>query len=137
MGARIYTLSDGSQWTAASLAGELDLDVTTARSRLNSSENPEVVLAPKGSRNGVIKGKSKAFSLSDGSELTTAELSEKFGIPKGAISNRLSRGIRDIERLSKPVGVHATEFRPGKDLEESMNKRNFNDEMSRLILKTI
>lgn len=141
---KVFTLDDGSQWTAKTLAAHLGMLPSTARSRLKVSSDPEKVLAKKCSKQYVLRsGGKRKYELSDGSYLTTAEIAEKVGIPKGVISNRLSRGQRDIKKLAKPINKHLNRYKTertvshSKEVQAEIAKRNFNDELSRLALRVI
>jgi len=49
---------------------------------------------------------SKVFTLNDGSKMTARDIVAKYNVPLGTTRNRLSNGIREIDKLSKQPLSH-------------------------------
>lgn len=97
-----YTLKDGSVWTAVQLGEHLNLTATAARYRLNHSDNVKWVMRKQFQGGGRKKAHvCKKFNLDDGTALTAFECAKRFNVNISTMYARLSRGNRDVFRLSK------------------------------------
>ena len=139
---REYTLSDGSIWTARQVGEFLDITSEGARYRLKQSTDIEFVFQKKGSKGAkpIIRNKTKKFTVSDGCCLNARELAKKYNVNQSTMYARLSRGIRDVKKLSQKAqnsgGYDSHKEQPSK-VQKNIMDRNFYDPMSRLFLKTI
>jgi hypothetical protein len=94
---KVYTLSDGSKWTALAIAKQAGLSITSVRCRLCRTADRDKIFAPAldgASR----KGHFKVYVLSDGSEWTVPEIAEKTGMTRAGIGARLAKSL-DVDRV--------------------------------------
>jgi len=141
---KVYTLSDGSKWTARQLADKLDLTTTACRYRLDQSLDVDFVMRERhktlGKKPNYV---CRTFKLSDGSEMSSKQIAIKLNINQSTIYARLSRGIRDIGELAKaPVQGKKNNSNSGysaptlsRSVKEDIKKRNAYCPMSALLLK--
>ena len=143
--AKEYTLSDESVWTAVELGKHLGLTATAARYRLNQSSNVKWVMR----KHFKVLGRKKAhtckkFELSDGSSMSVENMAKKYNINLATMYARLSRGIRDVDILSKKptqgrrygdehTGYQKIGDRP-KSILKIIQQRNAYDPLSKLFL---
>jgi len=146
---KIYTLDDGTKIRPGDLAKKLRMSVPAARARLDKYTDPVAVFRLVGGDRPKRTYKCKEYTLSDGTTQTARDLCKKYDVPLGTMRNRLSNGITDIDKLKK-MPNSSKQHRLGKVRNEAplvldskakvtklMYGRNFYDEMSRLLLKTI
>lgn len=100
---RDHLLTDGTTITSKQLAAEMDITIACAMSRLVRSNEREVLFRPPGltvpSKTG---GKGyKIYILSDGSEWTIPQISEKLGVPRSTIAARLHK-TKDVKWVLHP-----------------------------------
>ena len=134
---KVYRLSDGTRITPRQLAEKLNCSVPSARARLKRSKSPEVVFRP-------VKlppeiGTHTKIPLSNGSFATPYEMSVEYDIHITTVISRVKAGYRDIESLSKktPKKKPEKKWHMNLALTKDIGNRNYFDEMSRLLLKTI
>jgi hypothetical protein len=140
---RVYILSDGSQWTARQLADKLDLTTTACRYRLDQSHDIKHVMRENHKPSGRKRGSGcKTYELSDGSVMSATAIAKSMNIHPSTIHARLSRGIRDVHKLSKlpTKGSHKDSkgyYAPhlSKTVVDDIKKRNAYCPMSRLFMK--
>ena len=130
-----YLLDDGAEITAPELSKIIGGTKTCARSRLDSSTDPEFIFRPL--KKGTRRYESRVYKISDGREVTVRELAEEFDIAEQTMYWRLGKGQRDIEKLSKPSGKKLSAVKSKKSIAKTVQSRNFYDPLSRLLLKTI
>jgi hypothetical protein len=140
-----FTLTDGSVWTASSLAKKLNMSSPACRQRLLVSDDPKYVMrtVQEAKRK---RYKCKRYTLSDGTTAEPNEIAERFDINPSTMYARLGRGERDISILSQqPTRGRHPEFRggfvrrekPPKEVSAFIETRNFYHPMSRLFLMTV
>ncbi len=99
---KVYTLSDGSKWSAKSLAQKLDLTTTACRYRLDQSLDVDFVMRKRhktmGKKTNCV---CRTFKLSDGSEMSSKQIAKKLNINQSTMYARLQKGMRDITELAK------------------------------------
>jgi len=93
--AKVYTLSDGSRWTAATLGLHLGISATGARSRLNSTDDVDEIMRKTYKKARVSKNRKKTVKLSDGSKRTIEQHAEALDVNISTLYARLKRGERD------------------------------------------
>ncbi len=102
--AKVYTLTDGSKWTARQLADKLGLTTTACRYRLDQSLKVDFVMRKRHKTVGKkpnVKYTGKTFKLSDGSEMSSKQIAKKLDINQSTMYARLAKGVRDIAELAK------------------------------------
>lgn len=129
-----FILDDGRYVTPGEVAKEIRSSVSGARARLKKSSDPKYVFR-KGRKSPYSKSKRrlKTFELSDGSVMTADDVSNKYNIELRVARSRLSSGIRDIDKLKKPVRPHKKsnkylnkkfeykkDYKPSKEMEKRM-----------------
>ncbi|MEO1943439.1 MAG: hypothetical protein ABGY11_04000 [Candidatus Thioglobus sp.] len=81
------------------------------------------------------------FNINGKQDVTITEMSTAWGLSRNTLYSRLNRGIFDVKTLSRPVGSSYNNHNPNKlrslKVEELIQKRNFYEPLSRLLLKTI
>ena len=146
---KVYTLDDGTEITPGELAKKLHMSTPSARCRLEKYTDPVSVFRVVGANRPKRTYKCKEYTLSDGTTQTARKVSNKYGVPLCTCRNRLSNGITDIKRLSKQPNYNKQHNLGGSKVEaplvldshksvtKMMYGRNYFDEMSRLLLRTI
>jgi hypothetical protein len=139
-----YTLTDGSVWTARSLAKKLNMSSPACRQRLLASDDPKYVMRTVAEAKRK-RYKCKRYTLSDGTTADPNEIAKRFDICPSTMYARLGRGERDIAILSRqPTQGRHPEYKggfvrrkkPPKEVSALIETRNFYDPMSRLFLMT-
>jgi predicted transcriptional regulator len=143
--AKVYTLSDGSKWTARQLADKLDLTTTACRYRLDQSLEVDFVMRERHKTWGKkpnVQYTSKKFELSDGSKLTAKQVAIRLNINQSTMYARLQKGMRDITELAKKPSQGRRRKHTGysppklsKAVEIDIKTRNAYCPISRLFLK--
>lgn len=139
--ATIFTLDDGTEITSRELSNKVGVTQATARRRLEKSLDPKVVFRPREKQ--YADPNHKTYKLTNGRIMTARQLAEEAGLLVRNISRRLAKGVRDYERLIRPVDKkHGNAVKYGsqstsKDIQRSIMSRNYHDELSRLALRVI
>jgi hypothetical protein len=97
---KVYKLTDGTEITSTQLADEAGISIFVARNRLGRSNVRELLLRPLLKGGGQPK-RFKTYTLSDGSQWTIPEISEKLGVPRTTIAARLHK-TKDVEWVLHP-----------------------------------
>ena len=143
---KIYTLDSGMQITPTALATRLGCTTPSARHRLDTYTDDATIFTPLGKHKPKRQYKCSTYKLSDGSELTAREISEKYGVALGTTRNRLSNGVVDVAVLKRqPKGCKQTRLGSqtngseinGMRVSEQIKLRNGYCPWSKLILTTI
>ena len=141
-----FVLSDNSVWTANTLAKKLNISSSTARQRLKTYSDVDIVMRECERLTSSRKHKSKTFELSDGSVLDARSCAERFDIHPSTMYARLSRGIKDVDKLGRKIPKQNGHDKQSgylpfenqtRSVSEMVKKRNYFDPLSRLLLKTI
>jgi len=107
--ARQFILDDGSEWTTEGLSSRIGISHSSAYYRLNKSTDPTQVLKPR-DKIKVTNGL-KLYKLDDGSEWTSADVSEYTGCKKSTASTRLIM-YTDPKKVLAPPYTPSTKIKP-------------------------
>ncbi len=97
-----FTLDDGTKITPNELAAKVRISNAAARGRLEKSTNPKILFRKAGKR--IKKRELMKYRCSDGKLRTARDAAKEFGLGLSTMSNRMSRGILNVEDLSRPSG---------------------------------
>jgi len=107
-----FTLDDDSVWTTRDLSALIGISHSSAYYRLNKSTDPAQVLKP---RNKIkVTNGLKLYTLDDGTEWTSAEVSEYTGCKKSTASTRLTM-YTDPKKVLAPPYTPSTKIKPVTD----------------------
>lgn len=106
--ARQFILDDGSEWTTEGLSSRIGISHSSAYYRLNKSTDPIIVLRPR-DKVKVTNGL-KLYILDDGSEWTSADVSEYTGCKKSTASTRLTM-YTDPKKVLAPPYTPSTKIK--------------------------
>jgi len=107
--ARQFILDDGSEWTTEGLSSRIGISHSSAYYRLNKSTDPTQVLRPR-DKIKVTNGL-KLYTLDDGTEWTSADVSEYTGCKKSTASTRLTM-YTDPKKVLAPPYTPSTKIKP-------------------------
>jgi hypothetical protein len=107
-----FTLDDDSVWTTRDLSALIGISHSSAYYRLNKSTDPAQVLKPR-DKIKVTNGL-KLYTLDDGTEWTSAEVSEHTGCKKSTASTRLTM-YTDPKKVLAPPYTPSTKIKPVTD----------------------
>lgn len=142
---KVFTLDDGTEITPNELAKQLRMSKAGAWARLNRYSEPKAVFAKPGCIPKKFK-KRKMYLMDDGKYYSSFQIESITGLKRRLVRQRLNRGWRDWERVRKQPDktkqrrqktAYEIEVVSEQDVQKMIEKRNFNDEMSRLALKVI
>jgi hypothetical protein len=141
---KIFTLSDGSQWSAKSASDKIGCSVSCMRQRLITHKDPEIVFRPlPGGDSLGSKYKKRVYTLTEGDTEcftgTARDIAIKWNLSESTVYHRLRNGNRSVNIIcKKPNNSKATATKratPTIKPSELILSRNFFDPLSRLLLK--
>jgi hypothetical protein len=139
-----FTLSDGSVWSAQKLAEHMNMSQAAARARLKAHTDIDIVCRALNKQG--LRLKCRKFTLSDGSVMDSTDCARRFNINASTMYARLSRGLRDVDVLSKkPSKVCKSGYSSGyvpierqpKIIKEAIKQRPFFNPLSHIWMKMV